>query len=157
MFVAGVCVFWVASVSDFFDGYIARRWKAESKLGCLLDPVADKVLTLCSYIPLMKEFPKLFGLVILRDVCIVVMVCIGKLVCLNLAISPLIVSKINTGFVLLFPFLWLCQKGWQWDTTILRILSGVIVVTTVLSSIGYVLVLGKAIHAKMTCDTKPHS
>jgi cardiolipin synthase (CMP-forming) len=34
----------VAAVSDFFDGYLARRWKLQSSLGRMLDPIADKVL-----------------------------------------------------------------------------------------------------------------
>tara|TARA_B100001179_G_scaffold227936_2_gene211228 strand:- start:396 stop:935 length:540 start_codon:yes stop_codon:yes gene_type:complete len=33
-----------ACVTDFFDGYLARRWKAQSELGRMLDPNADKLL-----------------------------------------------------------------------------------------------------------------
>lgn len=36
-----VCV--VAGITEFFDGYLARRWNVESQLGRMLDPVADKV------------------------------------------------------------------------------------------------------------------
>ena len=39
--------FWgfaVAAVTDFFDGWLARRLKVESLLGAILDPIADKVL-----------------------------------------------------------------------------------------------------------------
>ena len=34
-----------AAVTDFFDGYLARLWKQESKFGAMLDPIADKALT----------------------------------------------------------------------------------------------------------------
>ncbi|MBI4341463.1 MAG: CDP-diacylglycerol--glycerol-3-phosphate 3-phosphatidyltransferase [Candidatus Omnitrophica bacterium] len=38
--------FLAASFTDWLDGYLARRWGATSALGALLDPLADKVLTL---------------------------------------------------------------------------------------------------------------
>jgi len=37
-------VFVFASVSDFFDGYLARAWSQQSAIGRLLDPIADKLL-----------------------------------------------------------------------------------------------------------------
>jgi CDP-diacylglycerol--glycerol-3-phosphate 3-phosphatidyltransferase len=39
---AGLFAF--ASITDFFDGYLARAWKAQSKIGIFLDPIADKLL-----------------------------------------------------------------------------------------------------------------
>lgn len=40
--VAGIFVF--ASITDFFDGFLARLLKAESSFGMILDPIADKML-----------------------------------------------------------------------------------------------------------------
>ncbi len=37
-------LFIVAAITDFFDGYLARRWHLTSSLGRMLDPIADKVL-----------------------------------------------------------------------------------------------------------------
>ena len=37
-------IFVVASITDYFDGYIARRWKQTSNIGKMLDPIADKLL-----------------------------------------------------------------------------------------------------------------
>ena len=37
-------IYVVAAITDFFDGYLARRWQQQSSLGRMLDPIADKVL-----------------------------------------------------------------------------------------------------------------
>jgi CDP-diacylglycerol--glycerol-3-phosphate 3-phosphatidyltransferase len=46
-------IFVLASVTDFFDGFIARRWNQMTKLGAILDPLADKMLTLAAFLGLM--------------------------------------------------------------------------------------------------------
>ncbi len=33
-----------AAITDWFDGYLARSWKQETKLGAMLDPIADKAM-----------------------------------------------------------------------------------------------------------------
>jgi len=45
-------IFVIASVTDFFDGYIARSWNQMTKLGSILDPLADKMLVLAGFIGL---------------------------------------------------------------------------------------------------------
>ena len=39
-----IFLFLLAGVSDYFDGYLARKYDAESELGEILDPIADKIL-----------------------------------------------------------------------------------------------------------------
>jgi cardiolipin synthase len=39
-----LALFIAAAVTDFFDGYLARSWDQQSKLGRMLDPIADKLL-----------------------------------------------------------------------------------------------------------------
>ena len=41
---AAMVVFVIASVTDYFDGWLARRWQMISRLGRFLDPIADKLL-----------------------------------------------------------------------------------------------------------------
>jgi CDP-diacylglycerol--glycerol-3-phosphate 3-phosphatidyltransferase len=46
-------LFVLASATDFFDGYIAREWNQMTLLGAILDPLADKMLTLAAFLGLM--------------------------------------------------------------------------------------------------------
>ena len=41
---AGAFVFWFAAITDWFDGYLARKLKQSSAFGAFLDPVADKLI-----------------------------------------------------------------------------------------------------------------
>lgn len=41
---AAFILFFIAGFTDYFDGYLARKYKAESELGEILDPIADKVI-----------------------------------------------------------------------------------------------------------------
>ena len=48
-------IFVVASATDFFDGYIARTFNQITVLGSILDPLADKMLTLAGFLGLMMQ------------------------------------------------------------------------------------------------------
>jgi len=50
---AASLLFVLASATDFFDGYIAREWNQMTMLGAILDPLADKMLTLAAFLGLM--------------------------------------------------------------------------------------------------------
>lgn len=43
-------LFVLAAFTDFLDGYLARAWKQESKLGAMLDPIADKAMVIIALV-----------------------------------------------------------------------------------------------------------
>ncbi|MDO4640367.1 MAG: CDP-diacylglycerol--glycerol-3-phosphate 3-phosphatidyltransferase [Neisseria sp.] len=51
---AAACIFITAAVTDWFDGFLARRWQQTSDFGAFLDPVADKLMVAVSLILLVK-------------------------------------------------------------------------------------------------------
>ena len=50
----GLGIFVLAAITDFFDGYIARRTGKTTRLGALLDPIADKLLMSAAFISLVE-------------------------------------------------------------------------------------------------------
>jgi CDP-diacylglycerol--glycerol-3-phosphate 3-phosphatidyltransferase len=51
---AAALIFGVASITDWLDGYLARRRKQITVLGQLLDPIADKLLTTAAFVSLVQ-------------------------------------------------------------------------------------------------------
>jgi CDP-diacylglycerol--glycerol-3-phosphate 3-phosphatidyltransferase len=49
-------IFGIAAVTDWFDGYLARRWNQTSALGAFLDPVADKLIVAAALVALTETF-----------------------------------------------------------------------------------------------------
>ncbi len=50
-----LAIFTIASITDFFDGYLARLWSQQSAIGRMLDPIADKLLVAASLLMLVAE------------------------------------------------------------------------------------------------------
>ena len=70
-----VCIilFFLAGLTDYFDGYLARKYNAESQIGEILDPIADKILIVFLLIGLSVELDSfliafLSSLIIAREI-----------------------------------------------------------------------------------------
>ncbi len=114
-FGAAFVVFCIAGLSDAIDGYIARRFDLQSRLGAVLDPLADKVLLMSVYVTLgiIAVLPAwLVILVVARDVMIV-----GGFVLIGLIgpapeVRPIGISKLNTMLQILFAAAVLVDLAW---------------------------------------------
>ncbi len=103
MRLAAIGVFVLAAATDGIDGYIARHWNQRTKLGAVLDPIADKGLLITAIITLSLsnwngEFPLWFPvLVIARDA--VILCGCGVLYFLNhsLEVKPTWIGKAATA------------------------------------------------------------
>ena len=65
-------LFFIASISDYWDGFLARKYNLESMLGAVLDPVADKILVTFIILALSIELSSTFigmvgGLMLVRE------------------------------------------------------------------------------------------
>lgn len=49
-------IFFIASITDWFDGYLARKWNQTTPLGAFLDPVADKVLVSVAFVCVVEYY-----------------------------------------------------------------------------------------------------
>ena len=135
-------LFFVAAFSDGVDGYLAKRFDWHTRIGALLDPIADKLLVGGTFITLVMTdlIPVwLAVLVIVRDVVIV-----GGATVYNFLIKPIEgeptrISKINTALQLLFVVFVLSRAGFGWpDKIAITIIGAGVVVTIVISGIDYV-------------------
>jgi CDP-diacylglycerol--glycerol-3-phosphate 3-phosphatidyltransferase len=54
IFILTFSIFLFATIKDYLDGYLARKWKIESDFGKLFDPMADKILTISAMFMLVQ-------------------------------------------------------------------------------------------------------
>ena len=65
-------LFFIASISDYWDGFLARKYKLESAIGAVLDPIADKILVTFLILALSIELSSVFiglvgGMILARE------------------------------------------------------------------------------------------
>jgi cardiolipin synthase len=135
-------VFLIAGFSDGLDGLIARVFHQKSKLGAYLDPLADKLLLVSSFILLghMKKIP--YWLVIItvsRDAIIVLGIVTLMLHQLRVEIKPLVLSKFNTLLQLLTIFVVLGSVYFAPPAWGLMLLFTITALLSIASGLHYIL------------------
>lgn len=135
--IATIIVFLAAALSDGLDGWIARRFRLKSRLGAILDPIADKGLMLTAIITLSVtswpyELPVWYPvLVIARDVMIVTGCAILRILNDHLEVRPSLLGKASTFLQMLTVAVVMLQ--WQYCEAVVWI-SGIV---TLLSGFAY--------------------
>lgn len=136
-------LFFVAGVSDGLDGFLAKQFNWASRLGAILDPLADKALLVACYAALSWTglLPGwLFVLVVLRDLVIVVGAIAYHYRVAYLEAKPTLVSKLNTVMQILLVLLVIVQQATSWGQRAwIEPLVYVVSVTTLWSGINYVI------------------
>ncbi|MCS7025959.1 MAG: CDP-alcohol phosphatidyltransferase family protein [Bryobacteraceae bacterium] len=115
-FPKALTLFFVAGGTDFFDGYLARRFGWHSALGRMLDPLADKALMAMVYFALWMAGAVrgwLVALVFGRDLFILLGALIIALRTGTREFAPSLAGKLSTAFQLGAALFVLCERcGW---------------------------------------------
>lgn len=137
-----LALFWLAGFSDGVDGYLAKRFNWHTRLGALLDPIADKLLVAGLFITLAYtgDIPVwLAAAVILRDVVIVAGAMAYNFLVRPVQGEPTRVSKLNTALQLLFLLFVISRAGFGWpDEISITVLGAAVLITVVISGVDYV-------------------
>jgi cardiolipin synthase len=136
----------VAGISDGIDGFLAKHFHWQSRLGSILDPIADKLLLVASFATLawMDLLPLwLLWLVLARDVIIVSGGLAYHYFIGEFELLPVWSSKINTALQIILVLLVIISQQWFAELTLL-ISIGVwaVVVSVIFSGLEYILTWG---------------
>jgi len=139
---AALVLIFIAGISDAFDGFLARTFHWQSKLGSILDPLADKLLLVVLFVTLayrdiISEW--LAFLVIARDVIILFGAIAYQRLTRDLKIAPLLSSKINTALQIVFVLGLMYHLAISpLPPNLLLVMQVLVVMTTLYSGIAYV-------------------
>ncbi len=134
-------LFVIAAVSDGLDGYLAKHYGWTSRLGSLLDPIADKMLlvtcfVLSGWLGLIPMW--LVWAVILRDLLIVLGATSYHYLFGPFMGEPTLISKLNTVIQIALVVLVIFDQGFvALPEELIEVLIYAVLATTVVSGLGY--------------------
>ena len=133
----------IAGVSDALDGFLARAFKWQSKLGSILDPLADKLLLIVIFVSLAYKgvIPNWLAiLIVVRDFVILLGAITYHYLTRELKVSPLFSSKINTAFQIIFVLALMYHLAINpLSEDLFTLLQIGVTLTTLFSGISYVI------------------
>lgn len=143
-------IFAIAAVLDGVDGYIARRYNQRSRLGAVLDPVADKLM-LVSAIMLLSLYSQtrvhmiptwVTAVVLSKDAILLIGMAVVYYTCGKVQITTRLIGKVTT-VLQMFLVLWALLKWderWLWNlalaTAVLTGVSGFLYVRDGIKQLG---------------------
>ena len=140
-----VIIFFIAGLTDFFDGYVARRFNQQSAFGRFLDPAADKLLTTASYIVMalpragFEPIPLwLVAAVIGRDIFILFGSLVVYLLTRYKGFKPTMLGKVNTFLEIGLIFWFIIFNHFDVMKFLLPIMYGLVITSVIASAIEYV-------------------
>jgi cardiolipin synthase len=140
---AALLVLLVAGFSDGIDGFLAKRFGWQTRIGGLLDPAADKVLLVAAFASLayVGLVPAALTLIVIaRDALIVVGAMLYQWLVAPVHGEPAAISKLNTACQLAMVFFVLTAAAYAWPPPIsLTVLGAAVVFTSIVSGLNYVL------------------
>ena len=147
-FAMALILFAVAGASDGIDGYLAKRNGWESRLGSILDPIADKLLLVSSFLvlALLGYLPVWLVLVVFgRDIIILGGATAYHRFIGNYDLKPTIVSKINTftQIILVITIMFSLSIYSLPEWMLVRLID-VVFATTVISGLDYIWTWGRS-------------
>ena len=132
---AALAVFIIASLTDYVDGQIARKWNQVTNFGKFLDPLADKLLTIAAMV-MLCEWGMMPGwalmVVLTREFAVtgLRLAAVGK----GTVIAAGWSGKVKTASSMVGLCVWMAFPSVAW---IGWLVTGIIVVTTVYSGVEY--------------------
>jgi cardiolipin synthase len=141
-----LAIFVAAGLSDGIDGFLARRFDMRSAIGAYLDPIADKLMLMSSYLflaipsyPAQVKVPVwLAVMVISRDFLLLLVALLMILATGRRRFPPSWVGKVTTVTQIITVLIVLCANVWEWPRPLVLVAFGAAATTTILSGFDYV-------------------